>query len=777
MSVKNPNAAQVSKVLGAKAKGWKVTRESGQHIDYNLNQSIGARFPVALVTFTLTASSETVAEAVRTLTAAGYHAQQILGPTPGGGTRARVVVRSQEDLDDQAAREQRAANADAEAEKLVPATARVRVRITTFPDHARRTGTEDRAAVLTLVAASLREHHTDVMDAHGIGRECMADWDLFPHQDRMAGLSTRVQGKHATVLLIPVDDSGPAAPATPAPALSADEPPARDAVGGTVLPAGHTLGIPARHADSREAADAAAALLVAGHRAAELANETDDDDVDQAHGTGFKIEVREDGRVLVYHLVAGVDAWHSLADADRRAVLRTYRDTLHAAGWEVDGRVFRAVHAWRAAPLPEGVTVEQTRGERLAEITAPAAAQEPQRFTVKKVSGTARGVWDRTGDRWVRIGLQEACQEAADGLNGGALELDALGRIKPLQDSDDGPYEVYMRPDVGYAPDARPATLARAQQIAEDGATVLGWNVKGLGYVWELGDRDARHGTAAWKLRDVYEWAKPTGISVEGPLREDDDEHTMPRLTGHRVVVERPEKGSHRVVALFEERTGARLYASDTWSPPAVGSLAGDAIRLRRGHLKEAAALAALDDATAYVMYETDEEPVQAATAEQVRERLRRARAEAGPELRNGHSSPRMTLEHSGTSWITTLHAYTRNGSRSLRNQRSIVVRPAVVDRAASMIQEATGDGVIWPVAKPGVEVFGPWVRDVPGHADRVIVSRVACGSHQRPAHEPAAENWDGHMGAYRDVLEGAGWVLREETADGWIFQEPSDQQ
>ncbi|MET7363193.1 hypothetical protein ABZS76_32815 [Streptomyces sp. NPDC005562] len=791
MPVKNPHAAQVSKVLGAKANGWAVTRESGQRIDYNLNQSLGARFPVSLVTWGHDERADVADEIVEKLKAAGYHAEIIDVPTGTANRvmRRAVAVRSQEDLDDQAARKERSANADAEAEKLVPATARIRLRVTTYPDHARRTYPLPRAEAVALAAEALRLPATDVLDSDGIDRECLADSDLFEHRERMAGLHTTGGGKRSTVLFIPVDDSGRAAeePVAPAPAE-----PARPAVEGTVLPAGHTLGAAAEHADDDNVRDAVAALTAAGHAPALLANETDDDDVDTARGTGFLVDVRG-SRVLVGHLVDGVDAWKSLPDKERRAILRTYRATLRAAGWETEARIIGSrLYAWRTSPLPEGVTLSQTRGETpSAPVSDPLGAtknrkladpepteEDGPRFVVKKVSSTTYGVWDTSTEVWVRTGSGESCEEGADGLNEGRLELDTLGRIKDPQRPDDGPYEVYMRPDVGYAADARRATLAEAQQVAEDGASARGLDPKGLGYVWELGVRIPRSNFAEWELRAVYEWAKRTGITIEGPLPGGEfDAARLPRLSGHEVTVERPDRpGGKHVVALRERGAETPLYTFETWNPPAIPSVAKDMVRVRRGVLQEEAALAALDNNTTYAMYETDAEPVKAATAEQVRERLRRARAEAGPEKLNGHNTPRMTLQHSGTSWITTIHTYSHDGRRSLRNQRSIAVRPAVVDRAAKVIMDATGDGVIWPVNQPGSQTFGPWVRSVPGRPDAVIVSRVACGLHHRPEHEPAASNWDEWMTAYRQGLEAAGWTLDNETADGWIFQEPSDQ-
>jgi hypothetical protein len=142
------------------------------------------------------------------------------------------------------------------------------------------------------------------------------------------------------------------------------EQPALRVVEGTVIPAGHTLGIPADHADDVNARDAYAALVAAGHTPAELSNETDEDDNDTARGTGFMLDVRDGGRVLVYQQA---DGNRGRAVSDYKETLRAYRRTLRAAGWECGGRIFLCVQAWRTSPLPEGVTAAQTRGETAEE--------------------------------------------------------------------------------------------------------------------------------------------------------------------------------------------------------------------------------------------------------------------------------------------------------------------------------------------------------------------------------------------------------------------------
>jgi hypothetical protein len=788
MPVKKPNAAQVSRTLKAKANGWTVTTERGQRIDFSLNQSIGARFPVVLVTWSTYEEPSPLDGIVETLTAAGYHAEAIDVPT--GSTnrvnRRAVVVRSQEDLDDQAAREERVKNAEAEAEKITPATARVTVRVTTYPDHARRTWTASRAEVLTLVTECLRLPVTDVMDADAIGTECLNDWELFKTKDRMAGMHTRVGGKRGTVLLIPVDDSGPAEvePATPAPAEDTPAP-AAEPTQGTVIPAGHTLGVVAAHADDDTARDAVAALTAAGHTPALLANDTDDDDVDLARGTGFLVDMRGP-RVLVGHLIDGADMWTALPDDERRAILSGFRETMRAAGWETEGSIVgRRLYAWRTSPLPEGVTLAQTRGEKPTPVTVIMDAVKNRkdadgngpalaRFTVMPVSSSTHGVWDRTTRLWVRTAPLERCEETAKALNAGRLELDALGRVKDPQRPDDGQFEVYMREDVGYAADAARETLAEAQQCAEDGATALGLDSKGLGYQWE--HRLERGGRSVWTLRSVYDWARRTGISVEGPSPITQSVGDLPRLTGHEVTIDR--RPGVTVVGLRVEGSTTPLYSFDTMNEMAIPSIAGEMIRVRREVLAEQAALDALDDATFYAVNEYHRSaPVGATTVmtgAEARARLRVAREAVGPEKLHGRNTPRMTVEHSGAHWGVTLHAYTDQGLRNWSGRQYISVQPLVSAEAGRVIGQATNDGALSPVEKPGVRAFGPWVRPVLERADRVIVSRVAVGLHQRPEHEPAATTWDEWMDAYRNALETAGWNLCDKTADGWIFQSPA---
>ncbi|MGW1436782.1 hypothetical protein ACWD7M_16225 [Streptomyces griseus] len=138
----------------------------------------------------------------------------------------------------------------------------------------------------------------------------------------------------------------------------------------------------------------------------------------------------------------------------------------------------------------------------------------PPRFTVLPL-GSTHGVWDTDTELWSRTGTEEACQQAADGLNVHRLTLDPYGRVLDPQRPTEGPYAVYLRPDDGYAPDAHRATLEEAKQCAEDGATARGLNPKGLGYHWDV--TETTRESITWGLRSVYDWARPTGISVEGP--------------------------------------------------------------------------------------------------------------------------------------------------------------------------------------------------------------------------------------------------------------------
>src|SRR5882757_2128414 len=115
MSVKNPNPSTVSRTISAKANGYTVTREHGRDIYHALRtpgQAPRFRFPVAKVV-----TPETDVDAVaEKLNAAGYHAEVLdlqVRPYPSAefATYRAVIVLSQEDIDNRAAREERAANA------------------------------------------------------------------------------------------------------------------------------------------------------------------------------------------------------------------------------------------------------------------------------------------------------------------------------------------------------------------------------------------------------------------------------------------------------------------------------------------------------------------------------------------------------------------------------------------------------------------------------------------------------------------------------------------
>ncbi|MEV7675030.1 hypothetical protein [Streptomyces sp. NPDC088752] len=154
------------------------------------------------------------------------------------------------------------------------------------------------------------------------------------------------------VYLVQRTDNGPWGRVSPAPTTATKTP----------LPHGYTVGVFSAFADDDNARDAVAALVAAGHTPALLANTTDGDDVDLARGTGFQVDIRGP-RVLVSYLIEGADSSTCLPGDERRRILRGFRDTLQAAGWETDPRIIGSrLYAWRAAPLPERVTLTQTRG-------------------------------------------------------------------------------------------------------------------------------------------------------------------------------------------------------------------------------------------------------------------------------------------------------------------------------------------------------------------------------------------------------------------------------
>ncbi|MFI0966970.1 hypothetical protein ACH4S8_37150 [Streptomyces sp. NPDC021080] len=251
---------------------------------------------------------------------------------------------------------------------------------------------------------------------------------------------------------------------------------------------------------------------------------------------------------------------------------------------------------------------------------------------------------------------------------------------------------------------------------------------------------------------------------------------TLPTLDGH--TVRATLTGTMWTVALYEDGNPEPLY-TDTIGDHVTngpGQAANVLIFAREQQLKEAAALAALDDATLYQVCEyltsaPTGDPV-TMTGSEARARLQAARTEAGPEPIRSYGAPRFTLEHSGVHWWATTHAY-KNGRRDQWNRRHISVRPLVVARAAHVIMEGTGDGCLSPVEKPSTRAYGPWVRAVAGHADRVVVARVATGFHGRPSDPEAGARWDEYMSAYRAALEGAGWTHVERTEDGDVYSAP----
>lgn len=265
---------------------------------------------------------------------------------------------------------------------------------------------------------------------------------------------------------------------------------------------------------------------------------------------------------------------------------------------------------------------------------------------------------------------------------------------------------------------------------------------------------------------------KPNAIDAES-AKEEEFMPTLPTLEGHTVTATLDR--TMWTVALYENGNPEPLLTDKlgdhVTDGPAYAATA--LVRARKRDLEEAAALAALDDTTAYVALRSDAEEAQPVTAEEARQILRQARQEAGPEPLRDYGAPRMTLRHSGAFWRAKVYAYTEDGRRNVLGGRTVVITPAVAYEAGRVISKGTGDGMIYPVAKPSIESYGPWVRPVDGHADRVIVSRVATGLHRRPEGEGRAMLWDEYMSAYRTALEGAGWVLEERTADGDVYRAP----
>jgi hypothetical protein len=275
-------------------------------------------------------------------------------------------------------------------------------------------------------------------------------------------------------------------------------------------------------------------------------------------------------------------------------------------------------------------------------------------------------------------------------------------------------------------------------------------------------------------LKEAEEIAREVFAEVDvETAKEKEAARTLPTLEGHTVRVTL--KGHMWTVTLYDGSTGDELFSDKIGDHvddgPAYAAKA--LIRAREGDLKEAAALAALDDTTAYVALRSDAVAAEGVTAEEAREILRQARQEAGPEPLRDYGAPRMTLRHSGAFWSATVHAYAANGNRLPFKNRRVTIVPDIVHAAGTVIMDRTGDGLVYPVAKPSIHAFGPWVRPVPGHADQVIVSRVANGLHQRPQSDLASIPWEEHTQAYQNAMEGAGWALVERTDDGDVYSAP----
>lgn len=616
MSVKNPNPSTVSRTISAKANGYTVTSEHGRDIYHALRtpgQAPRFRFPVAKVV-TPEADVDDVAEK---LNAAGYHAEAHtlqVRPYPSAefDTYRVVIVLSQEDIDDRAAREERVANAQAVAEELVPRTARIKIRRKHYPSHEADTFTLSRAEVVGVMAGVLGDPGTDVLTEDGVTIER----DYTERRDpRVTGLVVYPDaGGREVYLFFPVDE-----PETPA---------AEPIEGVIVAHGGAAMGTEPRHVNDSDVRAAIELLTAAGHIPADVADEYDPE---TSTANGFFVAPRAGGVVYVYHLIGGQmqpkdsnGGYWPQSKEYRRLFRRT-------PGWESLNRAGASAQARRVfeqpapgpvaaieGPIPaEDFTPEQVEGARaiLREVLAEAAADAPaaerlapgtrvrhvsqqwateviapegtavvvavglehhdgtceyevlagadfsrrvgpdnpmtrktewnsaavvavaaidgpisaaeiarevlaeaaaERFEVRRVSAETYGVWDLRTDLWnATRSTKEAAQDAADGLNSGRLGLDALGRIKDPQGPDSGLYVVYSEPDEGYAPDADRETLAEAQQVAEDTATQRGLNPRGVGYHWECDE--AAKGHSVWTLRSVYDWAKRTGISVEGP--------------------------------------------------------------------------------------------------------------------------------------------------------------------------------------------------------------------------------------------------------------------
>ncbi|MFD7835672.1 hypothetical protein [Streptomyces sp. NPDC059761] len=739
--IKTPNAAQISRILGANgftkatrtASGYKVTRETGQRIDFNLNQSIGARFPVVQVAL----PADDAARAVEVLTAAGYHAETANIParpgvttTHGAITRAAVLVISPEELADRAARKERAANADKLADEMVPATARVRVRLTTFPDHARRENILTRTEAVAHFAKLLRKPSTDVLDDDAIMREL-----AYRREDGVIGLYITSSGNRGNLLFFPVRDDTPA-PVQPAPTAPEQEgeptgpfevkvfsslpeygprqgvvsittaqtwtqaaqlrddlgkesgywadvyvpgtarrvrytPPAAE---GTLIPAGQALGTAPHHSNNPDVVAAAAILTAAGYAAALVSgkyDEDDRDDYDTARGTGFMIDPRGNGRVNVHHLVNGVNC---TPERSTWPEVKQYR------------RLFADTHGWDAPSMPgRTAMVIRTHDDSTPTPTEVRAAAHPVEEIVTTVKNSSR--------------------------YGTIMEKVTSGE--------------------------------------------------------EIGRTIAYH---AYGMHD-HEINGVDWHAVRAGLLD------LPSLEGHQVTVHADTRPTGKVtVQLWEKGHGVPAYSEETWNRSALAyqSLAAGMIRARQAALAERAALDALDDATLYEVTTTKGSIPQGAPQRldgaAVRALFRRDREATGEE--RPHRGPYLEITRNGAMWRSVHTVFNSQGRRDAFKSWGRRAVPAVVADAGQAIMRA-GYSLLSPVEKPDTRAFGPWVRPVPGHADRVIVSRVANGWHRRPdggQWPDSAARWEEETDDYASILRANGWTEVEATDDGIIF-------
>ncbi|MGW9069242.1 hypothetical protein ACWGQT_07330 [Streptomyces yangpuensis] len=669
--IKTPNAAQISRTLGANdftkgtrgVHGYTVTRESGGQIDYNLNQSIGARFPVVLVNL----PDADVDRAAEVLTAKGYAAEiRTMGTRSVMGATVRtyraIVVVSPEELADRAAREERAANADKLADEMVPATARVRVRLTTFPDHARRETTVTRAKAVADTANLLRNPSTDILDDDAVMRELE-----YRREDGVIGFYVRAGGKRGNLLLFPVPGDADGAPAAvvvaPAPEPIAE---------GTVIPAGHSLGAARQHCDNPDVVAAIAVLTAAGHTPALLSGEYDDDDVETARGTGFMIDPRGNGRMNIHHLVDGANC---TPERGTWPAVKRYR------------RLFADTDGWGAPSMP-GRTAMVVR-----------------------------------------------------------------------MYAEDSPTPAEVRAAAAPSVEAIVATVKTSDRIA----TIMDYVISGD----EIGRAIAHY---AYGMNDdeinAVDWH-----AVRAALLD------LPSLEGHRVTLHADNRPSGKVtVQLWEKGHGVPAYSEETWNrtPEAYRAIAGGMIRARRAALAERAAREALDDATLYEVI-TDKGGIPQGAPERltgaaVRAMFRRDREAAGEE-RPGFG-PHLEITRDGAMWRSVRTVLGPQGHRDASQCWARRVVPAVVADAGQLIMRA-GYSLLAPVEKPSVRAFGPWVRPVPGHDDRVIVAPVANGWHKRPdgnISSSAAARWEEETDDYASILRANGWTEVEATDDGIIF-------